>query len=322
MTKISLLGKMAEVIRAEDLVRFGNLELLARKVVEGFITGLHKSPYHGFSVEFAEHRPYNPGESIRHMDWKLYGRTDKLFVKRFEDETNLRSRIVVDVSASMYYPFDKEPKANKYAFSALAAASLGYLLHTQRDAVGLSLVDHEVRVHTPARSSYTHLRYLVGILEQYLNAPPPKPGQPTRLAQHLHEIADKIHSRSLVIVFSDFWGCLTDDDPLKKALAPLLDAIGHLIFCKHDVILFHVLDIPSELQLDLENRPYEFEDSESGEKIRLNPVEIQEVYRQQADAFARTLRMEATQLGAAYHAFNIAEPLEKVLMDFMISRNF
>lgn len=309
-------------ITAEDLIRFGNLELLARKVVEGFITGLHKSPYHGFSVEFAEHRAYNQGESIRHIDWKLYGRTDKLFVKKFEDETNLRARLVLDVSSSMYYPFEDSAAAgvNKFAFSALAAASLADLLQRQRDAVGLSLIDDQLRFHSQARSSRTHLRHLFAVLENYLHRAPTDNRHATALPTYLHELAESIHSRSLVIIFSDLMAGLNPSLPLKEALEPLLSALGHLTYCKHEVIVFHVVDASTELNLQFENRPYEFQDAETGEKLRLNPVEIQQAYKQNAYLFKTLMYVESVNMNVDVYFSDIRSDLNEILIKFLLKR--
>jgi len=308
-------------ITLNDLVDFGHLELLAKKVVEGYITGLHKSPYHGFSVEFAEHRPYNTGESIRHIDWKLFARTEKLFIKKYEEETNLRCRIIVDVSSSMYYPFEgkERPGYNKYSFSALASACLMNLLQRQRDAVGLTLIDENIRFHSQARSSITHIRNLIAKLENYLLTPPKKPIN-TQITELLHELAEKIHARSLVVIFSDFMAGLDPEKNFKEALKPLLDALGHLMFNKHEVILFHVLDASTELDLKFEYRPFEFEDSESGEKIRLNPAEIQKVYQSQAHQFESFMRVESTQMGIDFNMADIGKGLFDILNAFMIKR--
>ncbi|MCS6978507.1 MAG: DUF58 domain-containing protein [Flavobacteriales bacterium] len=307
-------------ITAEDLVRFGHLELLARKVVEGYITGLHKSPYHGFSVEFAEHRAYNPGDPIRFLDWKVLARTDKLFIKKFEEETNLRCRLVLDISGSMYYPFQGDLAVTKYAFSALAAASLAELLAQQRDAVGLTLVDDQIRYHGPARSSRTHLRQVFTELEKRLNPGSTQALQTTALAQHLHEVAENIPARSMVILFSDLMAGLSQELSLKQALRPLLDALGHLVFRKHEVIVFHVVDASTEFYLQFENRPYEFEDAESGQKIRLNPVEVQREYQALTEEFESLMRVECTQLGIDFHPADIRGGLHQVLHRFMLRR--
>ena len=183
-----------------------NLELLAKQVVEGFITGMHKSPFHGFSVEFAEHRLYNQGESIKHIDWKLFGRTDKLFVKRYEEETNLRCQIILDVSSSMYFPVKEKlsiDNPNKITFSVYAAAAIIYLLKKQRDAFGLSLFSEKVEIHTPSKTSSIHQNYIYSELEKLLPQQDSTIRKTTSATTALHEIAEKLHKRSLIIVFSD-----------------------------------------------------------------------------------------------------------------------
>ena len=219
---------------------FENLEFLARQLVDGFITGLHQSPYHGFSVEFSEHRLYNPGESTRHIDWKVFARTDKLFVKRYEEETNLRAHILLDVSPSMYYP---APSHDKLKFSILAAAALTTLLTRQRDAVGLVTFANTIELQTPVRSTSTHRHTLLLALQQLLERPPaPKTGRGTDVAGTIHAIAQQIPKRSLVILFSDMLGQGTAEQ--DAALA----ALQHLKHQHHEVLLFHVLELSWRLQ--------------------------------------------------------------------------
>lgn len=193
-----------QLLENQEVRNLGNLEMLANQVVEGFIVGLHKSPFHGFSVEFAEHRLYNPGESTRNIDWKVYARSEKLFTKKFEEETNLRCQIVIDGSSTMFYPYDeKDPKKyqheNKLAFSALAAASLMNLLKKQRDAFGLTIFDEEIRSHTGAKSSSIHYRALISQLTQLIENQ--QLGKNTGAAKALHQIAESVHRRSLVVIF-------------------------------------------------------------------------------------------------------------------------
>ena len=206
-----------------DVRDLGNLDLLAKQVVEGFIIGLHKSPFHGFSVEFAEHRLYNPGESTKNMDWKVYARSDKLFIKRFEEETNLRCQIVIDTSSSMYFP--EVPKKNskghinKLQFSALAAAALMNLLKKQRDAFGLSLFDTAVNTHTRCKVSTSHYRLLLTYLDELIRNP--EKNRKTSAAAALHQIADSVHKRSMVVIFSDMSEQSNDSDALFSALQHL-----------------------------------------------------------------------------------------------------
>ena len=218
--------------------QFSPLELLAKQVVEGTITGLHKSPFHGFSVEFAEHRQYNAGESTRHIDWKLFGRTDKMYVKRYEEETNLRCRIIIDRSSSMYFPKMDSPtidKPNKIVFSVYAAAALMSLMKKQRDTTGLSLFTDKIELHSHSRSSSVHQSYLFSELEKLLDLKASSTNNTTNITNSLHQIAEMIHKRSLVIIFSDMF-----DDIDKQE--EMFSTLQHFKHYKHEVILFHVID--------------------------------------------------------------------------------
>ena len=253
--------------------RLGRLELLAKQAVEGFITGLHKSPFHGFSVEFAEHRLYNEGESSKHVDWKLYARSDKMFVKRYEEETNLRCQIVIDSSSSMRYPSEvrlEDSGMNKLKFSVESAAALVELLKRQRDAIGLSLFSDQLDLHTPARSSTSHHRMLFHNLED-LVANSTDISQGTSAIDSLHEIAEATPRRSLVIVFSDM---LDKSENLEATI----DALQHLRHCKHEVVVFHVLDKNTEVIFDFDNRPTRFVDLETGAELKLHPAEVKDHY--------------------------------------------
>ena len=286
----------------------GSLELLARQVVEGFITGLHKSPFHGFSVEFSEHRLYNTGESVRNIDWKLYSRTDKLFVKRYEEETNLRCQLVVDVSSSMYFP---DTGLSKIGFAATGAAAIMAMLKRQRDAVGLTLFANTVRTQTDARSSTTHHKILLNHLEEALHE---KPVQRTTSAiQALHEVAERIHKRSLVVIFSDMADSAADPEALYSALQ-------HLRYNKHEVVLFLVSDGKRETDFDYDNRPYLFEDSETGERIKLNPVQIRDSYLAQLQAFRQELTLRAGQYKIDLVEADIREGYRQILLPYLLKR--
>ena len=297
-----------------ELQDFGNLEFLARQVVEGFIIGLHKSPFHGFSVEFAEHRLYNQGESTRDIDWKVYARTDKLFVKKFEEETNLRCQIVVDASSSMYFPeSDGAQKGyiNKLRFSALAAASLMNLLKRQRDAFGLSIFDEEVRHHTQCKSSTMHYRLLLNYLQQLIDNP--ERDKPTSAAKALHTIADSIHKRSLVILFSDML-------EQSENLEPIFTALQHLKYNKHEVVLFHVVDQSKEVDFEYENRPYQFIDMETGEKVRLQSNQVREYYVKQMKEFKEALKFKCLQYKIDFVEADINQGFKKVLQSYLVKR--
>ncbi len=293
------------------LAHLGNLEWLAKEVVEGFITGMHKSPFHGFSVEFAEHRLYNQGGSTRHIDWKLYARTDKMFVKRYEEETNLRCQLVIDTSSSMYYP--KEGR-NKMEFSVYAVASLIELLKRQRDAVGLSLFDDKLHLHTENKSSQRHHVYLYSELEKMLQTYNDKTRFGTNAVQALHDIAELSHRRSLVIIFSDLL-----DDPNK--MDELFEALNHLKHNKHEVVLFHVTNKIEEIDFELENRPYTFVDMESGEKLRLQPSEIKETYQKDIKAYFNEIKLRCAKFKIDFMPADINEGYDQVLLQYLIKRS-
>lgn len=287
------------------------LELLARQVVEGFITGLHKSPFHGFSVEFAEHRLYNNGETVKNIDWKLFARTDRLFVKRFEEETNLRCQLVLDVSASMYYP-DKQ--FNKITFSACAAASLMYLFKKQRDAFGLSLFSDKLEFSSPAKSTAVHQKYLLSELLKVVRDR--KHGTTTALADALHEIAESLHKRSMVIIFSDMLA------PSSSGThADLFSALQHLKHNKHEVIVFNVLDHRSELAFEFENRPYHFVDVETREEVKVQPSQVALKYKEAIAAFKKELSLRCAQYQIDLIDADIGSGFAQVLQSYLIKRN-
>lgn len=307
---------MAYSIDQNRIQQFGSLEFIARQVVEGFITGLHKSPFHGFSVEFAEHRQYNSGESTKHIDWKLYGRTDKLYVKRYEEETNLRCHIIIDNSSSMYFPVKPDisiENPNKITFSVYAAAALVNLLQRQRDAIGLSLFSDKVELNTRARSTTVHLKYLYTEMEKMLTPLSPSERKSTHAAEAIHQIADMIHKRSLVVIFSDML-------ERQGNLDEMFSALQHLRYNKHEVILFHVVDKAKELDFDFENRPYKFVDLESGEDLRITPLELRNEYVAQADAFVKELKLRCGKYHIDFVAADINAGFRQVLHPYLLKR--
>lgn len=303
---------MRDRIQPDDIARFRNLELLAKQVVEGFITGLHKSPFHGFSVEFAEHRLYNEGESTRHIDWKLYGRTEKLFTKKYEEETNLRCQIVIDCSSSMLFPVS-DSKPSKLAFSVYAAASLIELLKKQRDAVGLSLFADKVDIHTPAKSSVRHHRFLYSELEKHLAKYEKNTKRTTSTVDALHEIAELTHRRSLVVIFSDLL-----DDPEKKD--ELFQALQHLRHNKHEVILFHTMDADLELNFNFENRPYNLIDMETGEQLKLQPNEFREKYTEMINRYFQEIEQSCLDYRIDFVKADINKGYHDILLAYLIKR--
>ncbi len=300
---------MASIERLR-LAQFGNLELLANQVVEGFITGLHKSPFHGFSVEFAEHRLYNTGESTRHIDWKLYGRTEKMFTKKYEEETNLRCQIVLDVSSSMYFEKDG---VSKFEFSVYAAASIIELLKRQRDAVGLTFFSDKIELHTQAKSSVAHHRFLFSELENRFVQYQSDKSSNTNAIQALHDIAELTHRRSLVVVFSDLL-----DDPSK--IDELFQALNHLKHNKHEVILFHVVNKALEVDFNLDNRPYQLIDMETGEKMRLQPAEIKAKYVEEIQKYFNEIKMRCANYRIDFMPADVNEGYNQILLQYLLKR--
>jgi uncharacterized protein (DUF58 family) len=298
---------------AKNIYGIKNLELLAHQVVEGFITGLHKSPFHGFSVEFAEHRLYNKGESTRHIDWKLYAKTDKLFVKRFEEETNLRCHIIIDNSGSMHYPIIKNPtikNLNKIGFSVMAAAALLEILKRQRDAYGLSIYSDKNEYYAPAKGSERHRRMLLENLQKTLSE---RSQTKTKTYTALHEIADKIHRRSLIFVFTDMFQADKDEDKLFEALR-------HLKYNKHEVVLFHTFDGKHELNFDFDNTPKRFIDIETGDHINLYADSIKDNYKAAIEGYFDRLKMKCMQYKIDYVGVDINDGFDQILTTYLISR--
>ncbi len=292
----------------KDIREFGNIEFLAKQMVEGFITGLHKSPFHGFSVEFAEHRLYNTGESTRHIDWKVFARTDRLYTKRYEEETNLRCQLLIDVSSSMYYP---KENLGKITFSTMAAACLAFLLQKQKDAVSLCTFSNQIEIHTPVKSTPSHIHKLFLLLDDLLKRP--KNSQQTAITDVMHNIADKIGRRSLVIIFSDMFENIQDSEKMFSALQ-------HLKHNRHEVLLFHVTDKKTEQEFLFDERPYEFNDIESGEKIRVRPSQIRNEYVKQVKQIKDQLVLKCGQYKIDYIEADIAEGFNQILHAYLVKR--
>lgn len=306
------------ILHPQAIQQFSHLELLARQVVEGFITGLHKSPFHGFSVEFAEHRIYNTGESTRHIDWKLFARSDKLFIKRYEEETNLRCQVVIDHSSSMYFPFTEGGKAgnqhNKINFSIQCAAALTELLKKQRDAIGLTAFSDHVELHMNARSTPVHHKLMYAELEKMMQEHKPENKRKTSAVTALHQVAEVIHKRSLVAIFSDM---LDTEDNREDVFS----ALQHLKHKKHEVVLFHVTDKAKELELDFENRPYRFIDMESGEELKLNPTDVKENYLKHISDYTADLKLKCAQYKIDFVEADINQGFDKVLYAYLVKRS-
>ena len=290
-----------------------NLDLLAKQVVEGFITGMHKSPFHGFSVEFAEHKLYNNGESTRHIDWKLFAKTEKLYTKRYEEETNLRCHLIIDNSASMHYPVIKKQtitSLNKVGFAAVAAAALMEILKRQRDAVGLSIYADTYEYYAPEKGSERHRKMILNQLENLLTS---TSTATTETYQYLHEIAENIHRRSLIFLFTDMFQSTTDQ---KK----LFDALRHLKHNKHEVVLFHTYDRKTEFDFDFDTTPKKFVDLETGEEINVFSQNIQEKYTALMGVYFNDLKNKCLQYKIAYLPVDIHNGFHEILTAYLISR--
>ena len=291
--------KSTQYLSSDIISKVSNLSLKARLLVEGLIVGMHKSPYHGFSVEFSEHRPYGVGDEIRHVDWKLWGKTDRFFIKQFEEETNLKSYLLLDQSLSMTY---KSDKVSKLEYAQILAASLGYLMLKQQDAVGLTLFDDQIRVNIPARSKRSHLNILLSRM-QNINA-----GPETTIAPVLHQTAETIKKRGLIILISDLF-----DDPEK-----VLSGLQHFRYKGHEVIVFHILD-PQELTLDFSQR-IRFRDLESGEEIITDPWHIQSDYQKSMEDFCNYFKTRCRQKNIDYVRLSTDTALDLALSEYLLKR--
>jgi len=293
---------------------FENLPLLVRQVVEGYISGIHKSPFHGYSAEFAEHKIYNTGESTKHIDWKLYAKTDKFYTKKYEEETNLRCHFIVDNSASMYYPqlqrLDLD-HLNKIGFAVLAAGALMQLLKKQRDAVGLSVFSDSYQYYAPEKGSERHYYMLMNALNDIALQKSQQGG--TELHTYLHLIAEKLRRRSLVVLFTDMFQEQVDDERLFESLR-------HLKYNKHEVILFHLTDRKTELDFSFDNTPRRFTDVETGAQIDLYPENVRESYQEALQDYLKSIRLVCGKYGIKYFPVDIAEPFARVINTFLVER--
>lgn len=283
------------------LSRLGDMELVARLVVEGFITGLHKSPYQGFSVEFAEHRQYMPGDEIRYIDWKVYGKSDRYYVKKFEEETNLRTYILLDASGSMNYKYD-EKTLTKFEYGCYLAASLSYLMLKQRDSVGLAVFDTNIRNYIPPRGAAPHLHAIMSVLEKA------QPGNETDISAILHELAKRIVRRGLVIVISDFL-----DQPSE-----VLSALKHFRHRKHEVIAFHLLD-SAEMTFPFEG-PVVFQDMETGKTLQTQSEALKAGYLDQLNSFIQDYRRGCGSSLIDYVQLDTSTPFDYALSSYLSRR--
>ena len=297
----------------EKISSFQHLELLANQVVEGFISGMHKSPFHGFSAEFAEHKVYNLGESTKHIDWKLFAKTDRLYTKRYEEETNLRCHLIIDNSSSMHYPKLKDSQLfyeNKIGFSVLAAAVLMNLLKKQRDAVGLSVYSDEYEFYAPEKGSDRHHRMILNKLESLLEFQ--KQTKTTDTVAFLHQIAEKIHRRSMIVLFTDMFQSGNEE--------ALFTALQHLKHNKHKVVLFHVIDQKTELNFDFDTTPRKFIDLESGEEINIFADTVKEAYESQVTDYFKKVALTCAQNKIKYVPVSAGADFEKILTTYLVEK--
>ncbi|APG61472.1 DUF58 domain-containing protein [Christiangramia salexigens] len=293
---------------------FLNLDLLAKQVVEGYISGMHKSPFHGFSAEFAEHKIYNTGESTRHIDWKLFAKTDKLYTRKYEEETNLRCHLILDNSASMHYPAMRDQdlnSLNKIGFSVLASACLMEILKRQRDAVGMSIYSDEFEFYSPERSSERHHHMLLHKLDQVLKTGKIK--KSTDTYTYLHQIAEKLKRRSLIFLFTDMFQADTEE-------LELFEALRHLKYNRHEVILFHVIDEKRELNFDFENTPRRFTDVETGLEVDLYSDNIRENYKNAVEKYMAELKLQCAKYRIKYVVADINKNFDKILTSYLLEK--
>jgi uncharacterized protein (DUF58 family) len=296
----------------KNTYRLPHLELLAKQVVEGTLAGLHKSPFHGYSAEFLEHKIYAPGESTKFIDWKLFGKTDKLYTKKFEDETNLRAHFIIDNSSSMHYPvrenFDVQ-KLNKIQFSVLATAALMEILKKQRDAIGLSIYSDNYEFYVKEKNNPKHHRLMLNRLEQILNEK--IKNKSTETYRYLHEIAENIHRRSLIVLFTDFW-------EVRENKNELFEALRHLKYNKHQVLLFHVYDYQTEFAFDFENKATKFVDIEHETQLNIYPEQIKDSYEKAVAGYFQKIKETCYQYKIEYIPADIRLGFKPVLMPFLL----
>ncbi|MCY3614631.1 MAG: DUF58 domain-containing protein [Bacteroidetes bacterium] len=289
--------------------RLKNMEMRARLVVEGFITGLHKSPYHGFSVEFAEHRPYNPGDDLRHVDWKVYAKSDRYYIKQYEEETNLRHYVVLDTSASMQYRYAGQ--VSKLEYGAYLAAALHFLMVMQRDATGLMTFDSEIRTVLRPRSTMRYLREILLHLERFSKFTSTEPF--TGTARALHRVAEIVNRRSLIVIISDLIEGTESQEQVVRALRRLRHK-------GHEVLIFRILEGTTERLFNLPDRPMVLRDMESGNELSLHPGQLREAYMKRMESLTEYLRRQCLEHAIDYVELDTAVPYDKALLAYLNKR--
>lgn len=300
------------IISPEIITQLAPLEMKARHIVEGFITGIHKSPYYGFSVEFAEHRPYNAGDELRHVDWKVYGKSERFYVKQFEEETNLRCYVLLDISSSMRFKYYSE--WDKLRYGTHLSAALIHLMSKQRDACGLVTFDQEVVEFIPPKAALSHIRLLYSKLEQFIGEPDAKPiMRKTASADVLHELADRLGKRSMVMIITD----LFENTKQNEAL---IESLKHLRHKKHDIILFNINEKRVERDLDLPDKKFVLTDMETGAKMDVMPVQLREIYKKKMAEHVQQFKVACSEHQIDFFEIDTQEPFDRSLLAFLNRR--
>lgn len=300
------------ILNPDLLTQLAPLELKARRIVEGFISGLHKSPYHGFSVEFAEHKPYNQGDDFKHIDWKVYAKTERFYVKKYEAETNLRAHVVLDISSSMNYKYFAE--WSKLTYGIHYAAALMHMMNRQRDACGLVLFDEQIREIYPPKSSYTHLRMLFNQLEKVMaDKPESDDMRQSASADALNQLAEKLKRRSLIVIITDLFENV-------KGHEELISALRHLRHNRHEVLIFNVLEHKSERELDFPDGQYLFEDMETGEQLEVNPAQFKSSYQDKVKDHTRKFKIACSEAGVDFEEIDTQKAFDLALLAYLNKR--
>ena len=292
----------------EDWAQEQRLDLIAKGIIAGFMSGKHRSPYRGFSVEYAEHHMYNPGDSTRHIDWKVFAKTRRLYTKSYEEETNLRAYFVIDASSSMYYP---KERFDKLRFSVYAVAALAQLLQKQRDGVGLFVFSEHISLHMPAKSTQTHFHELCHHLSHLFAST--KDEKSTEITKSLHNIVNRVPKRSLIILFSDLF--------MREGMDEFAAALQHLRYNKHEVLVFHVRDRATECNFAFEDRPYVLHALEGGRRLKVRPQDVRAAYETHIAEWEKALQRCCGTLGVDYFAVDTAEDFNQILSACLVKRS-